>query len=67
MLELIGKLAISFLVGWTVFKFSLPLMEKFGFWRKLEIAAILPMLIAGAVLGLSSATLTFWLLGVFVS
>lgn len=65
MLEIIGKLAISFVVGWTVFKYSMPLMEKFGWWRKMEIGAIIPMLIAGAVFGVSSAGLTYWLLGVF--
>lgn len=62
MLELIGKLAVSGIIGYIVFALSARLSEHLGWWKKLEIAAIIPMLIFAGLMAISAGTLTFYIL-----
>jgi hypothetical protein len=62
MLEYIGIAAIAVVVFKVTLVISLQHMERRRWWSSYEIAAIIPMMIAGSIVSLAVAGCVVWIL-----
>lgn len=62
MLGIIGMATVTLLAGFMAFVVTFGVLERAGFWRRYEIAALIPLVFFSAIAAIGASSLTFWLL-----